>query len=212
MPVLTKSPKMMLNKLSIRNMLTLRKYNRNFSWIILFLPVIIFMWSCDRTREDKGLEYFPDMGHSLAYETYTPNPALEDGRTMMKPVEGTIPRGIVPMEELEIDRSVERPGAELINPIIVDQKVLDKGKELYGVFCMNCHGINGDGQGNLYTSGLYTVPPRSLLDTIVMPQSPGQIYYTISAGYGVMGQHASLIRPNDRWKIVAYIEKMIQKK
>jgi hypothetical protein len=202
----------MLNNLSIKNMLTHHKYIRYCSRILLLIPVIIIAWSCDRTREDKGLEYFPDMAHSLAYETYTPNPALEDDRTMMQPVEGTIPRGIVPIADIEIDRSVERPGTELFNPLQVNTPIVEEGRDLYRIFCINCHGEKGDGQGNLYTSGLYTVPPRSLVDTVVMNQTAGQIYYTISAGYGVMGQHASLIRPDDRWKIVAYIEKMIQKK
>jgi mono/diheme cytochrome c family protein len=203
---------MMLNNLSKTDMLKLHSYQKYSCRLLFLLPAILLLWSCDRTREDKGLEYFPDMAHSLAYETYTTNPVLADGRTMMKPVEGTIPRNMIPLADIEIDRSVDRPGAEIISPIIVDQKVLDEGKELYGIFCINCHGEKGDGKGNLYTSGLYTVPPRSLIDSTVISQTSGQIFYSISAGYGVMGQHASLIRTDDRWKIVAYIEKMIQKR
>jgi hypothetical protein len=202
--------KMMLNNLSMTDMLTHHTYQRYAYRLLLLLPVLLLLWSCDRTREDKGLEYFPDMAHSLAYETYTSNPVINDGRTMLKPVEGTIPRGIIPMTELDVDRSVDRPGTELINPLTIDSKVISDGGELYGIFCINCHGEKGDGKGNLYTSGLYAVPPRSLIDSVVMVQTSGQIYYSISAGYGVMGQHASLIRPDDRWKIVAYIEKMIQ--
>lgn len=179
--------------------------------LMIMLAVIVFL-SCDRSRTDKGLEYFPDMAHSKAYKTYTPNAAMPNGQTMQKPVEGTIPIDVVPYRYYEFDKNEDRPGKELINPLEVSQKVLDEGKYLYEIFCMQCHGEKGDGQGHLYTSKKYTVPPRSLIEQSVMDQSGGQIYHTISSGFGVMGQHASLIRPEDRWKIVAYVEKMIQKK
>ncbi|MBE0637289.1 MAG: cytochrome c [Bacteroidales bacterium] len=178
----------------------------------LLLLTVIILWSCDRSRTDKGREYFPDMAHSKAYKTYTVNPATPNGQTMQKPVEGTIPRDVVPYRYYEFDKNEERPGKELVNPHDINQKVLDEGKYLYGIFCQQCHGENGDGKGHLYTSGKYTVPPRSLIEQSVLDQNGGQIYHTISHGYGVMGQHASLIRPEDRWKIVAYVEKMIQKK
>ncbi len=179
--------------------------------LLLLMAAVMFL-SCDRSRNDKGREYFPDMAHSLAYKTYTESEAMPNNQTMQKPVEGTIPRDLVPYRYYEFDETEERPGKELENPIEVNQQVLDEGKYLYGIFCMQCHGEAGDGQGFLYTSKKYTVQPRSLIEESVMVQTGGQIYHTISAGYGVMGQHASLIRPEDRWKIVAYVEKMIQKK
>jgi hypothetical protein len=32
----------------------------------------------------------------------------------------------------------------------------------------------------------------------------------ITKGWGVMGAHASLIRPEDRWKIVMFVEEVLQ--
>lgn len=179
---------------------------------IMMMLVVIMFWSCDRSRNEKGREYFPDMAHSKAYKTYTVNPAMPNGQTMQKPVEGTIPRDVVPYRYYEFDKTEPRPGKEIENPLEISQQILDEGKYLYGIFCLLCHGELGDGKGHLYTSGKYLVPPRSLIETTVLEQTGGQIYHTISAGFGVMGQHASLIRPEDRWKIVAYVEKMIQKK
>jgi mono/diheme cytochrome c family protein len=204
----------MLNKIKyLKNMHTRskpRKYLLRLSSVLILLAVMAA--SCDRSREDRGYEYFPDMAYSYAYETYTEDRALKDDFAMMEPVEGTIPRDMIPFKNIEIDRGAERPGIELTSPLAIDQKVLEEGRNLYAIFCLSCHGEKGDGQGHLFTSGKYPIPPRSLIDPTVVKQSAGQIYYTISAGYGVMGQHASLIRPDDRWKIVAYIEKMIQKK
>jgi len=62
---------------------------------LLMLVMLVMFWSCDRTRTDKGYEYFPDMVHSQAYETYSENNVWEDGQTMRKPAEGTIPRSIL---------------------------------------------------------------------------------------------------------------------
>jgi hypothetical protein len=178
----------------------------------MLLILVLVLWSCDRARTDKGYEYFPDMAHSLAYETYTDNDVFDGGLTMLLPAVGTIPRNMIPYKYADINRDLDHPGVELENPLIINQKVLLEGEYLYGIFCAQCHGIKGDGQGNLYTSGKYVIPPKALIDEEALEDTGGQIYHVISEGYGVMGQHASLILPEDRWKIVAYVEKIIQKK
>ena len=61
------------------------------------IALILAFGSCDRDRNTKGWEYFDDMTHSAAYETYTPNPNFADGKTMRNPVEGTIPLGYQPL-------------------------------------------------------------------------------------------------------------------
>ncbi len=170
------------------------------------------MFACDRSREDKGYEYFPDMAHGSDYKTYSENPAMEDGRTMRKPIEGTVPRHMQPYPYSDDFEGREMAGRELENPLTITQRLLDTGEELYNVFCAQCHGVEGDGQGWLHTSGKYAIPPTSLLDEEIMEQPEGDLYHVISAGWGVMGEHASLISPEDRWKIVAFIEHIIQEK
>lgn len=168
--------------------------------------------SCDRTRMDKGYEYFPDMSHGLAYQTYSDNPATADGKTMREPVEGTIPRDMAPYPYTPDFEGRAQAGMNLDNPLIIDEKLLKEGEALYNVFCAQCHGTAGDGQGKLHTSGKYIIPPTSLLDPRIVAQPSGETYHVITAGWGVMGAHASLIRPDDRWKIIAFIEQVIQQK
>jgi hypothetical protein len=177
----------------------------------LFLAILLLS-ACDRTREDKGYEYFPDMAHSPAYQTYSANPAMEDGKTMREPVKGTIPRDRIPYPYSSDFDGRAQAGMFLEIPFEVTEKVLEEGQNLYKIFCSNCHGINGDGQGNLYTSGKYIIPPTSLLDPEIAAQPSGEIFHVISAGWGVMGAHASLIPEEDRWKIVAFIENILQEK
>ena len=64
--------------------------------ILLCSLSLLVLVSCDRTRSSTGWDYMPDMYYSNAYESYTPNPNFSDDMTMRMPVEGTVPREMVP--------------------------------------------------------------------------------------------------------------------
>ena len=177
-----------------------------------FVLLTLLLYGCDRTRMDKGYEYFPDMAHSPAYKTYSANPAMEDGRTMREPVEGTIPRDATPYPYSADFEGREMAGRQLYYPFEITDALLEEGRELYRIFCINCHGQAGDGKGNLHTSGKYIIPPTNLLEERIINQPPGETFHVITAGWGVMGAHASLIRAEDRWKITAFVEKVLQQK
>lgn len=182
---------------------------KKLKYIILAAVVLV---SCDRTRNDKGYEYFPDMTHGRDFKTYSENPAMEDGRTMRKPVEGTIPRHMQPYPYSADFEGRDLAGKNLRNPLEFNVENLTEGKRLYDIFCAQCHGTEGDGQGWLFTSGKYIIPPTNLLEDRILDQPSGETYHVISAGWGVMGEHGSLLLPEQRWQIVAFIEEIIQKK
>jgi len=167
--------------------------------------------SCDRDRNHPGWEYFDDMAHSSAYETYTANPNFADGKTMRNPVEGTIPRNFEPYlyEKNDTDRIIA--GKELQNPYPVNPKNLERGKQVYSIYCISCHGEKGDGKGFLFTSGKYPFPPKSLLSAKVKSGPIGEIYHVITVGFGLMPQHGPQIRPEDRWKAAMYVKNILQK-
>lgn len=178
--------------------------------IIAILGMLVLV-SCDRTRTSTGWDYMPDMYYSNAAETYTPNENFEDGLTMRTPVEGSVPRGTVPFPYEKTDEDRLLAGKELVSPLEVTEASLARGKEVYEIFCINCHGENGDGEGFLYTSERYPYPPAALNDEIVSELPDGAIYHTITVGYGVMGAHGAMIRQEDRWKIIQYIREELQK-
>lgn len=194
------------------NMYNLKNTGRLLFKLNLALVLLLLIASCDRTREDKGVEYFPDMAHGYDYKTWSENPAMEDGRTMREPVEGTVPRHRQPYPYTADFEGREMAGLQLFNPLTINEKTLEEGKELYRIFCLQCHGVEGDGQGILHTSGKYVIPPTSLLEERIVEQPSGETFHVISAGWGVMGAHASLITPEQRWKIVAFVEQIIQEK
>lgn len=153
----------------------------------------------------------PDMYYSNAYESYTPNPNFEDNLTMRTPVEGTVPREMLPFawENNEEDRLAA--GEALVNPLESNEANLVRGREAYEIFCSSCHGPTGDGQGHLFTSERYPYPPADLISDNVKALKDGEIYHSITVGYGIMGAHGGMIRPDDRWKIILHIRENLQK-
>jgi mono/diheme cytochrome c family protein len=179
----------------------------NYKTVFLVLLSAI-LFGCDRNRNDPGWDYFPDMFYSTAYETFSKNPNFEDGMTMRLPVPGTVPRGFMPFNYTIDAESRIKAGNELVNPFLPDSDILVRGKEVFTTFCVGCHGNMGEGDGNLYTSGLYPVRPRSLISETAFKLRDGEIYHSITLGFGSMGAHGSQIMPDDRWKLVSYIRKL----
>jgi len=178
---------------------------------ILFVLVLMALVSCDRTRSSTGWDYMPDMYYSNAYESYTPNPNFEDNLTMRVPVEGTVPRDMLPFVWEKTDEDRILAGETLSNPLKNTFANVHEGSELYDIYCLSCHGEQGDGLGHLYTSERYPYPPANLLDDHVKALNDGEIYHSITVGYGIMGAHGSMILPEDRWKIILHMRENLQK-
>jgi mono/diheme cytochrome c family protein len=186
---------------------------KNFSMWKTFkyiLPVILLlgMSACNRDRNNPGWDYFPDMFYSTAYETNSKNPNFEDGLTMRVPVPGTVPRDYTPFEYTNDPESRILAGKELANPLLTTPENLSRGKVVYTTFCIGCHGIKGEGDGRLFTSGLYPLKPLSVSGAAAEKLKDGEIYHTITLGLRSMGAHGSQIHSDDRWKLVLYIRKL----
>ncbi len=182
------------------------KYNP----VVILIPFILFSVACDRDNNSTGYTYFPDMVDSRAFETYSENPNFSDNVTLREPPEGSIARGHIPLpytKDLE-DRTLA--GREFKNPFGYTKDDLARGKVMFERVCFDCHGPLGDGKGHLFTSGLYPYPPASLINRKVDSIPDGEIFHTITYGYGVMSEHATIVRPEDRWKIILYIRKELQ--
>ena len=184
---------------------------KNKSVLITLATSLIFSFtSCDRDNNSPGYVYFPDMTYSRAYESYSENPNFTNNATLREPVEGTVPRGYTPLPYTKDLADREKAGLELVNPLESNEVTLARGQVLFERYCLMCHGELGDGQGYLFTSNLYPFPPASLVNEKVKTIPDGQIFHTITYGFGVMGAHGSIIPPDDRWKIILYIRNNLQ--
>jgi mono/diheme cytochrome c family protein len=175
--------------------------------VFLLLFAVIFI-NCDRNRNSPGWDYFPDMFYSTAYETFTKNPNFKDGMTMRVPVAGTVARDITPFNYTIDPESRILAGQELENPESPTDETLSRGKAVYSTFCAGCHGNKGAGDGPLFTGGLYPLKPRILTGIAADNLKDGEIFHSITLGFGSMGAHGSQIRTADRWKVVLHIRSL----
>jgi mono/diheme cytochrome c family protein len=180
---------------------------------ITLLVILIFLTdfllsSCDRQRNMRGYDFIPDMVYSRAYETFSVNPNFEDSSTMRTPVPGTVPRDFLPFRYANDPESRIRAGKELVNPFPATDEVIERGKLIFTIFCIDCHGTGGAGDGFLFTSGLYPLQPKSLSGKTAVILKDGEIFHTITLGIRSMGAHGSQIKSDDRWKLVRYIRQL----
>lgn len=109
------------------------------------LLVLVTIISCSDKRE-RQYQYMPDMYVAVPYEA-----DAEKGTTgyssNLKPVNGTIARGHVPYEYSDTNEGYEKAKSELTSPLVQDEISLEKGKKMYTIYCVSCHGKKGDGNG-----------------------------------------------------------------
>lgn len=193
--------------------------------VIAFLGLAsVAMVSCGDNNRKPHRVYMPDMFYSRAYETYaerdsnffTTNPA-EAGKKIFynnAPVAGTLAIG----EDIPFQLAKDHPGdttnyvaAKAIpNP----EPALDKSnyaetERLYLIYCGICHGAKLDGNGPLYKGGEgpYPAAPANFMTGakyLAMPD--GQMFYSVTYGFNMMGSYASQLTRKQRWDIIHYIK------
>lgn len=158
-----------------------------------------------------GVEFMPDMYRSAAIEPYVDYNYPDSATSRLTP-ENTIPRGYKPYPYENNDEGLTAASENLKNPLNLTEKSIAEGKVLYTSFCAHCHGNEGKGEGSIQNAIYGAVPsyldvtPNRRLGKSMKELTEGHIYHTIVHGLNAMGPHSSLIRENDRWKIVAYVQ------
>jgi mono/diheme cytochrome c family protein len=159
-------------------------------------------------EQDPGLEFAPDMYHPIPLEPYKQvkeNLYNPGGMNMREPAPGTVARGKMGYNMYLSQDTAEVAGVELKNPLEYNEKNLAEGQVLYSRFCASCHGAEGDGQG-LVGQKFKGVPSYSAGRVASLPA--GHIYHVITNGRGRMMPHGSQVNPEERWKIVMYVQQL----
>lgn len=195
---------------------------------LLPLVAIFILASCGASGDNPGLEYAPQMYHSIPYEPltqitdkdrgewlsnredglgefYNSNPNNQYEQNVRQPVEGTVRRTSNNVLPYRIQKDDVMMANELINPLENTPEILAEGKRLYSLYCQHCHGEKGDGQG-LVGQVLYGVPPYNR--GAVKDLTEGHIYHVITHGIRRMGAHGSQVSDENRWKIVKYVQQL----
>ncbi len=80
---------------------------------------------------------------------------------------------------------------------------LQRGQRRYEIYCLPCHGRQGDGQGPVVQRGFPAPPSYHGAKLLHAPNE--HFFNVITSGYGIMYSYASRVTPEDRWRIVGYI-------
>lgn len=195
---------------------------KNTQSIIAGIIFLTLLSSCSNNPNSTGRNYMPDMTYAVSYETNSVNPLFSDNETTRQPVAGTIPRGTFPENDTMSEAALksflykryyadtpdgyEKAGAELVNPVLLNDQTLAEGKKVYDIYCMVCHGQTGDGQGSIVQSGAF--PPVPDYKTRLKGLAEGKMFHSITYGRNLMGSYSAQVSPEDRWKVIYYIQKL----
>lgn len=177
---------------------------------IIGLVVLIicgFMLNGKKDPNSPGVEFMPDMYRSPSVEVYGVTKFNGDDvySTQFLPVKGTIARGHMPYAYANTSEGYEAAGLYLKNPIASSDKVMAEAEVLYTRNCAHCHGATGAGDGKVGQK-LPGAPPA--YNGALKNLSEGKIFHSITYGKGLMGNHASILSTEERWKLVLYVQKL----
>lgn len=88
----------------------------------------------------------------------------------------------------------------------VNKNSIEKGKNLFQIYCATCHGAGGRGDGA--AGQAMGAQPADLTSKIVQAQSGGEIFYKIAEGKGVMPSFRDLLTKEQRWALVSFIQQL----
>ena len=95
---------------------------------------------------------------------------------------------------------------ELKNPFKDDSIAVVKGRELYKVYCWQCHGENGYGDGA--AGGALGQQPANFHSGRVRRQEDGELFWKLTNGKENMPPFKESLKEEERWQLISYIRKM----
>ncbi|MBX2916558.1 MAG: cytochrome c [Cyclobacteriaceae bacterium] len=194
------------------------------------LAAALLLAGCKAGGDYQGLEYAPNMYHSVAYEPLTQITdegygvlvnSLDNGRgeyyntnkfnpfgmNMRLPAPNTVRRtanGWLPYRGVN-DTTGLRLASKMVSPLQDAPAILDQGKLLYEINCKHCHGAKGAGDGKVADKypGV-----ANLTGDAIKGVTEGHIFHVITYGKGLMGAHGSQVSEEERWKIARYVKQL----
>lgn len=198
---------------------------------------IAALTACEADGDYPGMEYAPQMYHSVPYEPlsqitdvsqgkwlstradergefFNTNPYNPYNMNMRHPAENTVPRNVqgylpfrMPKDTAGGEYYLNKAAVSLINPVPETEQIIGEGQVLYTNFCYPCHGTEGAGDGPV---GLVYKGVANLNQGRLIEVPDGYIFYVITHGKGRMWPHDKQISVEDRWKIVRYVRTLQQ--
>lgn len=205
---------------------------------VLGVGIAVALAGCKAGGDNPGLEYAPNMYHSVPYdpltqvtdttagmwvtsidypdghgEFFNSNKLNAHAMNMREPAKNTVKRNAQGWLPYRIAKdSLAYAARTLRNPLDSTAAIVGEGKVLYEMYCDHCHGPKGKGDGKVaeFEGQVKYAGIANLTSDALKNISEGHIFHVITQGKGLMWAHGSQISPEDRWKIAKYV-KTLQK-
>jgi len=149
-----------------------------------------------------------DMANQISSK---PQESVDPSNPGMKP----FPRRSVPVAGTTVMVKDQEAARKMANPVPADSKSVAIGGRLFGIYCTPCHGQSGTGDG-LVGAKLIMKPWNLTLTNDMHGWNPkeypdGHIFGYMTLGGAVMPSYANDLTPTERWHVVNYVRKVLQK-
>ena len=99
--------------------------------------------------------------------------------------------------------------AARVNSVKPTAESLAKGKKMYGIDCLMCHGKDGDGKGDM--GGDYKNIPDFTNPDALKNRTDGELFYVTRKGKGEMPPEDNRAKDDDIWNMVNYVRAFAKK-
>ena len=149
-------------------------------------------------------------GEMPIYYQATPEDALRAGEELRNPYE--VAKTVQPVSDATNGAAQESDHGSSTNgetESMAQQELaqsVQRGVEVYRVFCIPCHGPRGAGDGPVAKRGF--PPPPSLLTGKSVQMKDGQLFHILTYGQTNMPQMASQLTRAQRWDVINYVREL----
>jgi mono/diheme cytochrome c family protein len=142
------------------------------------------------------------MANQARYDPLEPSDFFEDGMASRPRIAGTVGRGEISGNPFFDTGKINGQIADGF-PMPVTIELINRGHDRFDIYCAQCHGRIGDGNGMIPSRG-YRRPP-SFHSEKYRTATSGHFFDVMTNGFGAMPPYGKMIPPQDRWAIAAYI-------
>jgi mono/diheme cytochrome c family protein len=148
------------------------------------------------------------LGLNVGYRWFhnmTESPRIMPGERAFSMPTGSVPRG----GELRLPKEEREAAALRRNPIPATPVSVQKGGELFVIYCTPCHGPQGKGNGPVSTK---FVPPADLTNADLQKgRTDGYWQSYMSVGGAVMPSYGEALSAEERWHVVNFLRTLAQR-
>jgi mono/diheme cytochrome c family protein len=100
--------------------------------------------------------------------------------------------------------AAKEAAAVVRNPVPAAPESVARGKYLFELNCVPCHGADGRGKGTV--GELFDPSPVDLNEAYTQDQPDGQLFFTLTRGRVAMPFYRDALSQQERWDVINYVK------